>query len=173
MASYYENKSEITLEKYLYQCNNPIGKKAKKDLRKWKATQISGLVIMAISTVLFISADATTLCAVSIPIFMAFLYNLLFKRNRQNTKLYKQIVQNQPDEKWTRTTTFDKCIKVTDGNTVTTFKYNDFVKFTENDKYYLIFKNENAVLRVEKGCFTAGDETDFVAFMERRINKQR
>ncbi len=173
MANYFENKSEITLEKYLYQCNNPIGKKTKKELLRWKSIQAGGMGIMTVTTILFITAEATPLCAVSVALFLAFAYNLFIKRNRQNKKLYSQILRNQPDGKWVRTIIFDKDIKVTDGNTVTTFKYNEFVKFTENDKYYLIFKNENAVLRVEKGCFTAGNEADFVSFMKRRINKQK
>ena len=171
MTPLFENKSDITLEKYLYQCNTPIGKKAIKDLKRWKGTQIGGIVIMLISTGLFFVADAASLSVVSIALIMAFAYNLLFKRNKQNTKLYNQIIQNQPDGKWIRTITFEKDIKVTDGNTVTTFKYHEFVKFDETERYYLIFKNENAVLRIEKGCFTTGEESEFVKFIKRKIKK--
>lgn len=171
MTPFFENKSEITLEKYLYQCNTPIGKKAVKDLKRWKATQIGGMVIMVISTALFWLSDAAPLSVVSMALFMAFVYNLMFKRNANNKKLYNQIIQNQPAGKWIRTITFDKDIKVTDGNTVTTFKYYNFVSLGENERYYLLFKDENAVLRIEKGSFSIGDETEFVKFIKRKIKK--
>ena len=171
MSSIYENKSEMTLEKYLYQCNTPIGKKAKKNLSRWKASQLSGMIIVLILSILCFTNNAGLLGFIAIGFMIVFAYNLLFKRKVRNTKMYKKIIENCEDGKWYRTITFDKDIKVSDGNIVTTFKYTDFVKFGENDRYYFIYKNENAVLRVEKGAFIKGDEETFARFMQNKIKK--
>ena len=172
MSVIYENKSEMTLEKYLYQCNTPIGKKTKRQLKIWKASQLSAMVVMFMLSLICFYADALPIGVIAVMFFFAFAYNLLFKRNVQNKKLYKKIIDSQPDGKWFRTITFDKDIKVTDGNTVTTFQYNNFVKYEENDRYYLLFKNENAVLRVEKGAFTEGTDEDFVKFINKKIKSK-
>lgn len=171
MSVIYENSSEITLEKYLYQCNTPIGKKAKKSLRNWKISQISGMSVMLVLMILCFLNNAAPLGIIAIFFMLAFAYNLIFKRNRANKKLYNQIIESQPDKKWIRTITFDKDIRVTDGNTVTTFEYKNFVKFEENDRYYLLFKDANAVLRVEKGAFTKGEESTFPRFIQNKIKK--
>lgn len=168
----FENKSEMTLEKYLYLCNNPIGKKAKKKLKNWKMLQIFAMIVMAVNGIVCYFSDALPITVISIVLCFAFLYKLLFQRNRVNRKQYEQIIENQPDGKWFRTITFDKDIKVTDGNTVTTFKYHEYKKFDENDRYYLLFKNENAVLRVEKGAFTEGTDQEFVEFMNKKIKSK-
>lgn len=171
MTPYFENKSEITLSKYLYQCNTPIGKKAKINLKRWRTTQVLAMLAAAAITVLSFSMDAAPIGYISIVLFVAFVFKLLFERNIRNKKTYRQIIENQPDGKWVRTVTFDKDIRVTDGNTVTSFKYSQFKWFSENDKYYLLFRDENAVLRVEKGCFTTGDEQEFLVFIRKRIKK--
>jgi len=169
----FENKSEITLEKYIYLSNHPIGKKAKKKLKNWKMLQFFAMGVMLVYTLVCYMSEALPLAVLGLFLVFAFMYKLLFQRKRTNIKQYKQIIENQPDNKWYRTITFDKDIQVTDGNTVTTFKYHEFVKFDEDEKYYLIFKNENAVLRIEKGAFTVGDETEFVKFINSKIKKPK
>ncbi|MBE6877580.1 MAG: YcxB family protein [Ruminococcaceae bacterium] len=168
----FENKSEITLEKYLYLCNNPIGKKAKKKIKNWKLLQIFAMAVMAVNGIVCFVSDALPIAVISLVLCFAFLYKLLFQRNKTNTKQYKQIIENQPDGKWYRTITFDKDIKVTDGNTVTAFKYHEYKKFEETDRYYLLFKNENAVLRVEKGAFVEGTDEEFVKFITKKIKNK-
>ena len=169
----FENKSEITLKKYLYQSNNPVGRKAKKKLKNWKMLQIFAMAVMAVNAVVCYVSDALPISVISIVLCFAFLYKLLFQRNRASTKQYKQIIENQPDGKWFRVITFDKDIKVTDGNTVTTFKYHEFVKTDENERYYLLFKNENAVLRVEKGAFSVGTDEEFADFINKKIRPKK
>ena len=171
MSVIYENKSEITLEKYLYQCNNPIGKKTKKQLKIWKTTQISAMVVTLMLSIMCFKSNSAPLGVVAAMFFLIFVYNVFFKRNMQNKKLQKQIIDNQPDGKWYRTITFDKNIKVTDGNTVTTFEYANFARYAENERYYLLFKDANAVLRIEKGAFVKGDEATFPRFIQNKIKK--
>ena len=166
------NTSEIPLEKCLYLCNNPIGKKAKKKLKNWKLLQGFAMAVMAVNGIVCFVSDALPIAVISLVMCFAFLFKLFFQRNIANKKQYNQIIENQPDGKWFRTITFDKDIKVTDGNTVTTFKYHEYKKFDENDRYYLLFKNENAVLRVEKGAFVEGTDEEFVNFISRKIKNK-
>ena len=169
----FENKSEITLEKYLYLCNHPIGKKAKKKLKNWRMLQLFAMGVTTVYSIVCYISDALPLAVIGLVLICAFLYKLFFQRNRVNTNQYKQIIENQENGEWFRVTTFDKDVKVTDGNTVTTFKYHEFVKFDEDKRYYLLFKNENAVLRVEKGAFTVGTDEDFVVFMNKKIRPKK
>lgn len=173
MEPLFENTSEITLEKFLYQCNTPIGKSAAKKLKRWKTLQASAMGVTGVMAVLCYSYNTIELAVISAIFCAAFAFRLFFQRNISNKKQYKQIIENQPDGKWNRVITFDKDIKVTDGNTVTSFKYYDFIKFDENDRYYLLFKNENAVLRVEKGAFTIGNEEKFAGFIKSKIKKSK
>ena len=168
----FVNKSEMTLEKYLYICNNPVGKKAKKKLKNWKMLQIFAMAVMLVNGVVCYVSDALPIAVISLVLCFAFAYKLLVHRNVVQKKQYKAIIENQPDGKWYRTITFDKDIKVTDGNTVTTYKYSEYKKFDENNRYYLLFKNENAVLRVEKGAFIEGTDEEFVNFITRRIKNK-
>lgn len=169
----FENKSEITLEKYLYLSNHPIGKKAKKKLKNWRMLQIFAMVVMAVNAFVCYISDALPIAVISLILVFAFIYKLMFQRKRAGIKQYKQIIENQENGQWYRVITFDKDVKVTDGNTVTTFKYHEFVKFDEDERYYLLFKNENAVLRVEKGAFTVGSDEEFVDFITRKIKPKK
>ena len=169
---HFVNKSEITLEKYLYMCNHPVGKKAKKKLKNWKMLQAFAMVVMAVNGVVCYVSDALPIAVISLVMCFAFIFKLFFQRNMINRKQYNQIIENQPDGKWFRTITFDKDIKVTDGNTITAYKYHEYKKFDENDRYYLLFKNENAVLRVEKGAFVEGTDEEFADFMSKRIKSK-
>ena len=168
----FQNKSEITLEKYLYLCNNPVGKKAAKKLKNWKMMQIFAMAVMAVNGVVCYVSNALPIAVISLVLCFAFIYKLLFQRNQVNKKQYKAIIENQPDGKWYRTITFDKDIKVTDGNTVTTYKYSEYKKFDADDRYFLLFKNENAVLRVEKGAFVEGTDEEFVSYINNRIKNK-
>lgn len=168
----FENKSEITLEKYLYLLTHPIGKKAKKKLKNWKMLQIFAMGVTIVYSVVCYVTDALPLAVIGLVLVCAFIYKLMFQLKRKGIKQYKEIIENQPDGKWYRTIIFDKDIKVTDGNTVTTFKYHEYKKFDEDDRYYLLFKNENAVLRVEKGAFTEGTDEDFVKFINKKIKSK-
>jgi len=172
-APIFENKSEMTLEKYLYLSNHPIGKKAKKKLKNWKMLQVFAMAVMLVYTVVCYMSEALPLAVIGLVLICAFVYKLLFYRNRVNTKQYNSIIENQPDGKWYRIITFDKDIKVTDGNTVTIFKYHEFIRFDEDERYYLLFKNENAVLRVEKNAFSIGSDKDFVEFINKKIRPKK
>ena len=169
----FENKSEITLEKYLYLSNHPIGKKAKKKLKNWRMLQIFAMAVMAVNAVVCFVSDALPIAVISIMLVAAFLCKLLFQRKRTYTKQYNHIIANQENGKWYRVISFAKDIKVTDGGNITTFKYHEFVKFDEDERYYLLFKNENAVLRVEKGAFTVGTDEEFVEFINKKIRPKK
>lgn len=168
----FVNKSEITLEKYLYLCNNPVGKKAKKKLKNFKMLMVFAMIVMAVNGIVCYFSNALPITVISLVLCFAFLYKLLFQRNQSNRKLYNQIIENQPDGKWYRTITFEKDIKVTDGNTVTSYKYHEYKKFDEDERYYFLFKNENAVLRIEKGAFIEGTDEEFVNYIKTRIKNK-
>lgn len=172
MNPIFENKSEITLEKYIEQCSNPVGRKAKKNLKRWRTTQISGMVVMFIITAMAISYKAYPIALVSGLFVLAFIANLTVVQKSRYKQQYNKIVAHYPDGKWIRTISFDKDIKVTDGGQVSSFRYHEFIRMEENNKYYLLYKNENAAFRIEKGAFTVGKEEKFARFIKGKIEKK-
>ena len=69
----FENKSEITLEKYLYLSNHPIGKKAKKKLKNWRMLQIFAMAVMAVNAIVCFVFDALPIAVISVILVAAFL----------------------------------------------------------------------------------------------------
>lgn len=165
----YISKTEITLDKYMEMSNRPLGKKARNELKRWKMIKITCMVtsgvMAAVLTTMgegFMAALAGTFCAV-------FIYQLFFQRKALLKKKYRQTVQAMNTDGWTRTIVFDEKISITDGNSTATFKYSDYKWAEENDKYFLIYRNEDVVLRVEKGSFTYGKEADFLRWISNKV----
>lgn len=165
----YKSRTEITQEKYLEMCNNPVGKAAKKKLKQWKTVQIAGMAVAAANTAVSLYIGSTAISVISAAFCAAFAYKFFFQRNNANKKQYAAIRASQTEEKWLRTTTFADKITVEEANSTTTFRYSDFKWVSEDKTNYLLFKNENLVLRVEKGSFVIGDEENFYSWINNKI----
>ena len=72
-------------------------------------------------------------------------------------------------DRWIRTITFDDKITVVDGNSSSVFSYSDYKWAEETDNAYLLFRNENVLLRVEKGSFTYGNEENFLHWIKNKL----
>ena len=168
MTSYISN-TEITLDKYIEMSNNPIGKSARNNLKRWKAAKICSIAIMAVTGAMCAFSGRTELAVICTVLGLALLYQLLIQRKQLIKKQYNTTVQSMTEEKWIRTITFDDKITVADGNNSSVFAYSDYKWADENYKYYLIYRNENVVLRVEKGSFTYGNEKDFLRWIKNKL----
>lgn len=167
----YKSQTEITEAKYLEMCNNPVGKAAKKKLKTWKTIQIAGMVIAAANAALALYSHSTAIAVISGIFGIAFAYKFFFQRNSINRKQYANIRSAQTEDKWIRTTTFSDGITVEETNSTTSFKYSDFRWVSEDKTNYLLFKNENLALRIEKGSFVIGDEANFINWINNKIRK--
>ena len=165
----YKSNIEITEEKYLEMCNNPVGKSAKKKLSAWKAVQIACMAIAAANATIAFYIKSTAIGVISIMFAVAFAYKFFIQRTSRNKKQYATIRSQQTEEKWMRTITFADKITVEEANSTTTFKYSDFRWVSEDEINYLLFKNENVALRVEKGSFVIGDEANFKNWISNKI----
>ena len=165
----YISKTEITLDKYIEMSSNPLGKKARNDLKRWKTAKISGTVIMAVIGAIHAFSGRTELAVICAVLGLALLYQLLIQRKKLLKKRYKTTTDSMTDSKWIRTITFDDKITVADGNNSSVFAYSDYKWADENDKYYLLYRNENVVLRIEKGSFTYGNEKDFLRWINNKM----
>lgn len=172
MTVHYISQTEITLEKYLHWANNPIGKNAVKKLTRYHMINGFAMVFSLAGGLFCFRSDITEMAWLYMAFFIAFGYKLLFARNISNKKLYNQSIAAMDGEKWIRTITFASNIQVADNNSTTTFKYSDFKKVDENSRYYLLYRDENLVLRVDKGSFITGEELQFKAFIASRIKNK-
>ncbi len=169
----YKSISEITLDKYIHMANHPIGKKAKNKLLTWRGLNSLGLAVMTVNSFLCLKSGDDMLFIISGIFAVIFGYKLLIQRPKTLKKQYADIIANIPGGKWIRTVTFDENIIVSDGNSATTFKYSDYAYATENDRYFLLYRNENVVLRIEKDSFVIGDREKFLKWINNKLSKKK
>lgn len=172
MTTHYISQTEITLEKYLDWASKPIGKKAVKKQKQRYLITAMGMLISIAGGIFCIKMDAAEIAWLYLAFFVAFAYKITLGKKKANEKVYYNTLTAMGSEKWIRTITFGSNVQVADGNSTTTFKYSDFRKLGENDRYYLLYRSEDLVLRVEKGSFITGDEAEFKGFITSRIKNR-
>ncbi len=172
MTIHFESKSEITLDKYLYWASHPIGRNARKKLFISNMINILGMLFSVLGGRFCIYLDSKEIALIYLAMFVAFFYKTFFHRKRANKKLYTQTIIAQGGGPWVRTTTFGSNIQVADNNSVSTYKYSDFKKVSQDSRHYLLYMNQDIVLRVEKGSFTTGNEADLLPFLQKRIKNK-
>ncbi len=167
----YKSVSEITFEKYWNMTKHPIGKKTKKKLNTWYGLNGIGIAVMCAGIFYCVFTDDISMAVVFVAFLCMFTYKLFFQRKIMAQKQYKSTLESFGQDKWIRTITFGEKITVADNNSVSTFKYSDYKYTGENEKYYLLYRNENVVLRIEKGSFITGDEAKFLKWINNKIYK--
>ncbi len=165
----YKIQSEITLPKYIDMSDHPLGKKAKKKLNTWKGLNCLGMVMMSANTYFCFKSGEKSIGVISAAFVFLFAFKLIFQRKILNKKNYGTIISNYNTDKWIRTITFSDVIEVADNNSTTKFKYSDYKYATETDKYFLLWKNEDVVLRVEKDSFVLGDPDKFLKWINNKL----
>lgn len=169
----FKNTFTMTLERYLYFCDNPVGGEAEKQFRAWKIKNILFIVLSILCALLFaILKDWVGLYmfAFSCAIFS---YRLFYQRKKLNKKQYNQIRRSQDTSQWTRTTVFADVIKVQEGNTESVYEYSYVKRITEDDEYYYLWHDSDFVFRLPKDSFITGDKKEFKNFIIDRIYENR
>lgn len=172
MTVHFVSQIEVTLEKYIEWCNNPIGKKARKKLRTTKFIGIFGILFTLVGCGICAYLKYYDFATIYAFFTFAFTYKLFYGRIKANKRRYDTVIGGMTGSKWIRTITFGSNVQLADNNSTITYKYSDFKKFDETDKYYLLYQSENYVLRVDKGSFITGAEEDFKSFITSRIKNR-
>ncbi len=172
MTIHYISQAEITAEKYISWANNPIGKKAVKKKKQAALISAMGILICLAGGFFCIKMDYKEFGWIYGAFLVAFLYKITLGTKKAHQKTFNSTIAAMGGEKWIRTITFGSNVQVSDNNSTTTFKYSDFKKVGENDGYYLLYRDENFVLRVEKGSFITGDESEFKNYLASRIKNR-
>jgi hypothetical protein len=172
MNFHYISQSEITLEKYIAWANNPIGKKAIKKKKQRNLISIMGIMISVVGGGFCVKMGYTDFVLIYLAFLAAFICKITIGKRKAHEKTFRSTLAAMGSDKWIRTITFGSNVQVSDNNSTTTFKYSDFRKVGENENYYLLYRDENFVLRVEKGCFITGDESQFRDYLSSRIKNR-
>lgn len=172
MTVHYVSQTEITLEKYLAWANKPIGRKAVKKQRQRNFISLMGIMISVAGGGFCIHMGYTDFVLIYLACLVAFVYKITIGKRKAAEKTYHTTLVAITGDRWLRTITFGSNIQVADNNSTTTFKYSDFKKVDQNENYYLLYRNEDLVLRVEKGSFITGDEAEFESFITSRIKNK-
>lgn len=169
----YKNTFTMTLERYLYFCDNPVGAEAKKQFRSWKLRNICCIVLSILCAFLsFVLKEWVGLYLFAV--FCAlFFYRLFYQRKKLNKKLYNTMRRTQDTSEWIRTTIFTDVIKVQEGNTESVYEYSYVERITDDDVYYYLWHNSDFVFRLPKDSFIIGDCKEFKNFIIDRIFENR
>nr|WP_288824953.1 YcxB family protein [uncultured Clostridium sp.] len=169
----YKNTFTMTLERYLYFCDNPVGAEAKRRFRSWKLRNIWCIVLSILCALLcFVLKEWLGLYMFAVACSL-FFYRLLYQRKRLNKKLYNSLLRAQDSNEWIRTTIFTDVIKVQEGNTESIYEYSYIERITEDDIYFYLWHNSDFVFRLPKDSFIIGNSKEFKNFIIDRIFENR
>ena len=166
----YISQTEITEEKYIEIINRPIGREASTKLKRWKTAKLAGIAVCAVMCAVCTAGKDYDFALIAGVFAVVFAYQLFIQRKQSVRKMYRQSLQSMNTDRWIRTITFDEKITVADGNSSTVFAYSDYKWAEETDSDYLLFRNENILLRVEKGSFTYGKEENFLRWIQNKLS---
>ena len=166
----YVSTTEITQERFIDMYKKPVGKSAVKKLKNWKTTKIIGIAASVLIAAVAFSLDYPEFSVIAGVMGAVMVYQLFFEQERKLKKLYADTLKKLTGKKWVRTITFDSRITLTDDNSTSVFNYSDFRWVQENETHYLLFKNEDVALRIEKGSFTYGKEENFLGWIKNKIS---
>ena len=165
----YISQTEITEEKYMAIINKPIGREATVKLKRWKTLKLAGIAVSAVMAAVGTAGKDYDFALIGCVFAVVFAYQLFIQRKQQIKKQYRLALQSMNTDRWIRTITFDDKITVADGNSSSVFSYSDYKWAEETDNAYLLFRNENLLLRVEKGSFTYGNEENFLRWIKNKL----
>jgi len=165
----YISQTEITEEKYMAMINKPIGREATIKLKRWKTLKLFGIAVSAVMAAVSTASKDYDFALIGGVFAVVFAYQLFIQRKQQIKKQYRLALQSMNTDRWIRTITFDDKITVADGNSSSVFSYSDYKWAEETDNAYLLFRNENILLRVEKGSFTYGNEENFLRWIKNKL----
>jgi hypothetical protein len=159
----------MTLDRYLYFCDHPVGAGAKKQLRRWRTVNTVFLVLMPIAFLFSALAGQQTASGLFVFFTLVFAYKLFCQRKAANSKQYKKIRQAQTTEDWIRTASFSDVIRLRDANSESVYHYGDFRTFSEADGCFYLWRDADLVVRLPRDCFTVGSAEDFPAFIREKM----
>ena len=173
MEIIFKSEFIMTLDRYLYFCNNPVGEEAERKFRAWKNRNILSFILSLLCALIF--ALMKDWVGIYILLFSSaiFLYRLLYQRKKINTSLYNDVRKAQESTDWIRTTTFTDVMKVKEGNTESVYEYSYIKKITEDNEYFYLWHNSDIVFRIPQDSFVIGDKKDFKDFIADRIYESR
>ena len=166
----YISQIELTEEKYIEMVSNPIVKEARKKWKRWKTLKMIGIVISGVMSAVCIMGKEYDFALFTGVFAIVFAYQLFIQRKQMIRKAYRQSLKSMNTNRWIRTITFDDKITVSDGNSSNLFEYLDCRQVAENDKDYLLYINENMLIRVGKGSFIHGEEENFLHWIKNKIS---
>ncbi len=162
----YQSITEITKEKYVYMLLHPAGRDKRIILTGHRVIYSLGIILFCFITGLMLtSGDVLGIFLGGFTVFFL-ATGLLFQDRWAAERKYKQITGG---EKWMRTITFGHNVTLDDNGNTAIYNYSDFVKIDINEKYYLLYLDENKALPVEKSTFVTGDETNFYSWFSDKI----
>ena len=95
MEIIFKSEFIMTLDRYLYFCNNPVGEEAERKFRAWKNRNILSFIFSLLCALIF--ALMKDWVGIYILLFSSaiFLYRLLYQRKKINTNLYNDVRKAQ------------------------------------------------------------------------------
>ncbi|PPK83321.1 hypothetical protein BXY41_101384 [Lacrimispora xylanisolvens] len=173
MEIIFKSEFIMTLDRYLYFCNNPVGEEAKRKSGAWKNRNVLFFIISLLCALISALMKEWIGSCLFLGLGAGFTYKFVYQRNRVNTRFYNSIRKSLDSAEWIRSTTFADVMKVQEGNTESVYEYSYIKRITEDNEYFYLWHNSDFVIRIPQDSFVIGDKKDFKNFIADRIYESR
>lgn len=166
MEPQFVNQYHLSYEMYQYWSSHPVGEKAIKNRKKGIILRVALICCGAIVLLCGIILREFSFSVMGIAFLFFGIARLTFLPTQIIKKQYELMLKLQNRDKYIRTITFADVITSEDGNTTTTFEYNQITKTSEDASYFYLFLGNDTVLRIHKASFIVGNVDAFRAFCQ-------
>lgn len=167
------NEYEITLDVYKTWVTRPLNKKAKQNKQRRLILFVAGMIFSAALIVFGIFWPNNVAIFIGGILMLILFFRAVMMPDIAIKKQYFKIKDPHGDEPWIRSYAFSDVITVTDFQTRSDYKYHDILSATEDNDYFYLWFNKDAVIRVMKNAFKKGSEQDFRGFIVSKIKKSK
>ncbi len=173
MNTDFINEYEITLDVYKTWVKRPLTKKAKQAKKK-RLIIISGGLLFSAAVVLFgVFWPNNVAIFIGGIVMLMLIFRAVVMPDMAVKKQYDRMREPHKDEPWIRSYSFSDVITVMDYQARSEYKYHDILNATEDNDYFYLWLNKDAVIRVLKSGFKKGNAQNFRGFILSKIKKSR
>ncbi len=163
---------DVTYEDYKYWARHPLGAAAVRNRRLSFILRIVGIALSIFIIALGATGVGAAYVVVGIAFLIFFLGRMLLSENIILKKQYETILKAQKDGVWTRVYSFGDKVSVADGRAVSEYEYSELKRFSEDERYFILWLNNDMVMRLPKDRFIVGNPEDFRGFFTEKPAQQ-
>lgn len=174
MENKFECKFEVSQEEYLHYCDNPVAPAAKEKLKRSTTRCLAfagtAAVLAVVCFFMFPNKLAFVFCVLACVCLLA----LLALRKFANKKAYKRLAAQCGGDviEWHFGFNDENAI-IYNGENQSAVSYRKISKVYSDDVLFYVLIGESNAMRIKRGSFFTGDESEFENYIRERMKAAR